>query len=456
MRIHNTLTKKVEKIELRHKNRIDMFVCGPTVYDYSHIGHARSYVDFDAIVKFFRCLGYSVFYIQNITDIDDKIIKKAQDENKQWFEISRKFEKEYLKDMEKLRVNSVNLYARATEHIPEIISQVQRLIEKGYGYKTKDGIYFDISKFKDYGKLSGQSLENLKMGARIEVNEDKRHPYDFALWKFKKEGEPFWKAPFGDGRPGWHIEDTAIGERYHGYQYDIHGGGLDLIFPHHESEIAQMEALSGKVPYVRYWVHNGFVNVNKEKMSKSLGNFMTIRDLLQKVSPEGLRYFIIINHYHAPVDFNMDAVENADKRLEDIQRTIDILMKKENKVNDEVENKLIKEYKNFFDALADDFNTAKANESFNRIIGIINKEVNKDGSARDVALEIVKDINSIFDVLSFESKTEVSGVIDDIIALRNELRKEKNYEVSDKIRDILNKNNIEILDSKEGTEWRIK
>ena len=265
--IYNTMTREKEELKVKN-NKIKLFVCGPTVYDYSHIGHARTYISFDVIVRYLKHEGYSVFYLQNITDIDDKIIKRAKERGEDPLELSHRFEKEYLNDMKRLNVNNVNFYARATEHMDEIINQVQTLIDKGYAYDTESGVYFDVSAYEDFGKLSNRNLDDLQDNARVQTDSNKRDPKDFALWK-KQDEEPYWESPWGNGRPGWHIEDTAITEAYFGPQYDVHGGGLDLIFPHHDAEIAQMEAASGKKPLVQYWMHTGFLNVRGEKMSKS-------------------------------------------------------------------------------------------------------------------------------------------------------------------------------------------
>lgn len=312
LKVYNTLSRKKEIFRPLKGKEVKMFVCGPTVYDFSHLGHAKTYIQFDSIARYLRFKGYKLFYLQNITDIDDKIIKKANEEGKKFYEISRVFEKHFLEDMDSLNVMSVNKYARATDYIKEIISQVERLIKKGYAYKISDGWYFDLSKDDDYGKLAKRKdLKEEDSVSRIDENSEKRNAGDFCLWKFSRENEPVWAAPFGDGRPGWHIEDTAITEKEFGPQYDLHGGGIDLIFPHHEAEIAQMESISGKVPLVRYWMHTGFLKINKNKMSKSLGNFKTIKDLLKVYSPGVIRYFILSTHYKKPLDFSDDKLNDA-------------------------------------------------------------------------------------------------------------------------------------------------
>ncbi|OHA11622.1 MAG: cysteine--tRNA ligase, partial [Candidatus Sungbacteria bacterium RIFCSPLOWO2_02_FULL_47_9] len=289
IRIYNTLTNKKEDFEPANDKRVNFFVCGPTVYDSSHIGHARTYISFDVIVKYLRYAGYEVFYLQNITDVDDKIIARAHETEEDPLFLSRHFAKEYFEDMQELKITSPSKYASASEFIPQIIKQIETLVKKGVAYSTPSGVYYDITKFPEYGKLSHQNQSTLLKAVRIEEDPNKQNDFDFVLWKAKKPGEPFWQSPWGEGRPGWHIEDTAISEYFFGPQYDVHGGGIDLKFPHHESEIAQQEAASDKVPFVKYWLHTGHLQVEKQKMSKSLKNFITIRDILKKHSSEAFR-----------------------------------------------------------------------------------------------------------------------------------------------------------------------
>jgi len=319
LRVYNTLSQKKEIFRPRQNKKVNLFVCGPTVYDFSHIGHARTYIAFDMIAKYLKEKGYKVFYLQNITDIDDKIIKRAKEKNITPKQLARKFEKEYYKDMKALGITSVSKYARATDYIQEIINQVKKLIEKGVAYRINDGIYYDITKFKDYGKLSRRTvLQAEDAVSRIDEAKEKRNKGDFCLWKFSKPGEPKWKSPWGWGRPGWHIEDTAITQKHFGYQYDIHGGARDLIFPHHEAEIAQMEAISGKKPMAKYWLHTGFLTVEGKKMSKSLGNFITIREFLKENSPQILRMLVLKNHYRSPIDYSEKEINQAKKELQRI------------------------------------------------------------------------------------------------------------------------------------------
>ena len=362
--IYNTLTDKKEQLPKTGK-RLNLFVCGPTVYDLSHLGHARTYIAFDVIVRYLRQSGYKIFYLQNITDIDDKIIHRAEEDKKDAKTIARQFEKEYLKDMKTLNVASVNKYARASAHMKEIRSQIERLIEKGFAYRTKNGVYFEVKKLPDYGKLSRQNLDELRAGYRIEPDQDKRDPLDFALWKIA-ENDPVWKSPWGKGRPGWHIEDTAITEKiFKSLQYDLHGGGIDLKFPHHECEIAQSEAISGKKPFVKLWMHTGHLLVGGQKMSKSLGNFITIRDFLKSYSPNVLRLIILQHHYRTPIDYNGDLAGQAKNSLSSLSYAINKLLFVEKHAEPKTYLKAFEPISNkseekFNKAMGDDFNTPVA------------------------------------------------------------------------------------------------
>lgn len=445
IKVYSTMTRQKEELKVTN-NKIKLFVCGPTVYDYSHIGHARTYISFDVIVRYLKHEGYSVFYLQNITDIDDKIIKRAKENNEDPLELSHRFEKEYLKDMETLNVSNVNFYARATEHMNEIINQIQDLIDKGYAYDTETGVYFDVSKFEDFGKLSNRNLDDLQ-NTRIQIDSTKKDPKDFALWK-KQDEQPYWESLWGNGRPGWHIEDTAITEAYFGPQYDIHGGGLDLIFPHHDAEIAQMEASSGKEPLVEYWMHTGFLNVSGEKMSKSLGNFITIKELLEIVTPEVYRFFVLSTHYRSPIDFSEDTLKQAENSLKRIQNTGKIIIDKltednlpEGKVLDE-DLELFKE--EFFNAMNNDFNTPIALSNLFDFTHKINKAISSNEVSRNTLNNIVetfKDIESIlgFDIIVEDDMvSDVSGDLLNIITeIREDLRSKKDWDLADKIRDEL-------------------
>ncbi len=360
----NTLTRQKEKFESINDKNVNLFVCGPTVYDHSHLGHAKTYTQFDFLVRFLRYIGYDVFYLQNITDIDDKIITRAKESGIGWKELTQKFEKLYTLDMQKLNNNSVTKYARATDYIEQIVKQVKTLMEKGFAYKIDDGIYFEISKFPEYGKLSGRTeLAQGDSVSRIDENSQKRGWNDFCLWKFSKPEEPSWKADFGEGRPGWHIEDTAITENFFGPQYDIHGGAVDLIIPHHEAEIAQMEAASGKGPLVRYWLHTAFLMVDGRKMSKSLGNFYTIDDIVKKgFDPLALRYLFLGAGYRETLNFTWDSLTAAQNGLERLRTQISSLKSETSRtvLSEEKETKVENFRNDFLEALADDLNTPKA------------------------------------------------------------------------------------------------
>lgn len=457
--IYNTLSRRKEIFKPREGNRVKLFVCGPTVYDNSHIGHARTYISFDVIARYLKFRGYSVFYLQNITDIDDKIINRARETGEDTLQLARKFEEKYIEDMKSLGVENVNLYARATEHIGEIITQIETLLEKGFAYETDSGVYFDESRFEDFGKLSNRNIEDLNVH-RINPDTSKRNPGDFALWK-KKDERPFWDSPWGPGRPGWHIEDTAITEEYFGPQYDIHGGGLDLIFPHHEAEIAQMESASGKKPMVRYWMHTGFLNVLGEKMSKSLGNFITIKDLLEEYPPEVFRFFVLSTHYRSPIDFSQEILEQSQsglKRIYKLTETIEDLLESDipetGKAETEHDQLLRETRESFLEAMDNDFNTPFALSSLFDFIRDVNREINEMNVTKNTLINIKEFINEIGNILGFEfvlnkshddATYELVNILTDI---REKLRKKKEYELSDEIRSKLNDLNIVIEDKK--------
>ena len=440
MDVYSTLTRSKENFVTINKNRVNLFVCGPTVYDDAHIGHGRTYISFDTIKRYLEYSGYAVFYIQNITDIDDKIINRSKESGIPASELARKFEKRYIEDMHKLNVKGVNLFARATDHVDEILDQIQRLIDKGFAYETEDGVYFEIDKFHEFGKLSNRNVEELESHRDI-AETTKKNPQDFALWK-KRIGvvdEPTWPSPWGEGRPGWHIEDTAITEYYFGPQYDAHGGGLDLIFPHHEAEITQMEAVSGKAPMVKFWLHTGFLNVNGEKMSKSLNNFITIRELLKDYEPDTFRFFVLSTHYRSPIDFSKDSLHQSERSLDRIRKYYELLDVEVDEGKYECDA-LTSHKEEFFNSMDDDFNTPKAIAA---IFGLINDTKNdlSDFSDEDkIAIKLfLDDVAHIFGV-SFVSE-QVNAGSDDLLNLvsevRADLRANKQYDLSDKIRDNL-------------------
>ena len=464
--------KEPIKKENNDKN-INLFVCGPTVYDDAHIGHGRTYIAFDMIKSYLEFIGYSVFYIENITDIDNKIVNRAKKTNINSEELANYYENRFKEDMEKINVNSVNHYPRATYHLNEVYNQIQILIDKGYAYETETGVYFETSKFKDFGKLSNRKLDKLN-SHRIAIDPTKKDPKDFALWK-KTSEIPYYESKWNKGRPGWHIEDTAITEKYFGPQYDIHGGGLDLIFPHHDAEIAQMEAISGKKPMVKYWMHTGFLNVDGVKMSKSLGNFITIRELLKNWDPMVYRLFVLSTHYRSPIDFSSKSLEQASKNLKRLKKAIVNLKKtilylekidlKDINLYSEKLNQLNSVKTDFFTQMDDDFNTPRALAivlSFTKVINSYTKNINDKNvddrkiDIRDMeflkkALDFLKDFEYIFKLDLFEENEKnfednSAQLLEIISYTREKLRKENNYKLSDDIRTKLNKLNINIED----------
>jgi cysteinyl-tRNA synthetase len=441
MKVYTTLTRKKE---LLNKKKLNLFVCGPTVYDLPHIGHAKTYVQFDFIVKYLRKKGIKVFYLQNITDLDDKIIQRAKEKNTTPEKLAKKFEDAYYKDMKALKIDSVTKYARATDFIPEIINQVNNLIKKGFAYKIEDGYYFNISKFKDYGKLSKRKVQQAEDAlTRIDNSINKKNKGDFCLWKLSKE-KPNWDSELGKGRPGWHIEDTAITEKYFGPQYDIHGGALDLIFPHHEAEISQMEASSGKKPLVKYWMHTGFLNIRGEKMSKSLGNFFTIRDILKKFDYKTIRFAFISNHYKNPMDFSREILNQSKNSLD---RLNDLALNSKNKTRKMKESEIKKYKKQFYKELDDDFNTPKAFSVLFDFVRTANKL-----KAGDEAFQFLKEIHNLCDILTL--KQNIPKEIIKLAEERKTVREDKNWKESDKLRGKILKKGYLIEDK--GDNYKIK
>ena len=462
----NTMSGIEEEFIPINKNRVNMFVCGPTVYDQAHIGHARTYLAYDVIARYLRYKGFSLFYLMNITDVDDKIIERAKQRKINPLELSKNFNKEFLDDMASLNMLSTNLFAKASEHIPEIIDQIQRLIEKGYAYQVNGDVYFAISKFPDYGKLSGQKPEELKKH-RIEPDPRKKDQSDFSLWKSRSKDELGWNSPWGWGRPGWHIEDTAITETYFGPQYDIHGGALELVFPHHEAEIAQSESATGKKPLVKYWIHTGLVNVRGHKMSKSLGNFVTIKEILQKYDFNVLRIFFASSHYRSPIDYNEKNLENARENFRTIsnaynlaKNTLEIRRSKTQiKESDFLDD--IRNHKNeFMSAMDDDFNTPVALSvmiSFSKKFEVYVKE-DPDVNVISEGINLLDDFCSILgvnvkEIVSSEPKS-FEDLVGLIVELRDDARKRNDWNTADKIREKLGSIKISIEDTPEGTKWR--
>ena len=448
VRVYNTISRSVETFEPMRGNQVNFFVCGPTVYDYSHLGHAKTYTQFDFIVKYLRWRGYQVFYLQNITDLDDKIIQRSREKGVDWQTLARGFEQAYYEDMQALHNTAVNQFARATDYIEPIIRQVQALVDKGYAYQVSDGVYFEIARFPEYGQLSGRTDVSAEDSvSRIDESPEKRGWNDFSLWKASKPGEPSWDSPFGPGRPGWHIEDTAITETIFGPQYDMHGGAIDLIFPHHEAEIAQMESISGKRPMVRYFLHTGFLNVNAMKMSKSLGNFKTIRDVLENYDYRTLRYFFINAHYRATIEFNDEVLEqarNSVKRIDEFTFNIDPAYDDVEAEGDvaELKNKVI-------EALDEDFNTPRA---FAALFEFIRNQNARGKSGKRVD-QILRELNSFLEIMDFQTDT-LEAEIQALIDQRQASRARKDFKQADAIRDRLIAMGIQIYDTKEGVRWR--
>ncbi len=468
--IYSTLSRKKEVFKPRKSKKVNFFVCGVTTYDFSHVGHARTYIAFDMIAKYLRQRGYDVCYLQNVTDVDDKIIKRAQEVGESSKKLARRFEKEYLADMRALGVNAPNAYARATDYIPEIISQAQRLLKKGYAYEIEgDGIYFDISKFKEYGKLSGRTSEQAQDAvSRIDESVNKHNRGDFALWRYSKKGEPTWRpAPQGRGpsrlqagRPGWHIEDTAITEKFFGPQYDIHGGAQDLIFPHHEAEVTQMESVSGKKPFVKYWLHTGFLTVKGEKMSKSLGNFVTIRDFLKVQSPRLLRYFILKTHYRSPIDYSEELLKQAESELGRVDEFVDRIKSEIRSTKSQTNSKF--QFQKFQTAFAkamdDDFNTPLAISVLFDLIregnAMLHEQRMTKASAKEI-LDFLKRIDEFFGFIFWGRKEQhIPAEVRRLAEQRKQLRESQNWQKADELRKEIEKRGWTVDDTPSG--WKLK
>jgi cysteinyl-tRNA synthetase len=490
IKLYNTLTGKKEEFVPLKPGKVTMYACGVTVYDYSHLGHARGAVSFDLIQRYFRRKGFDVKYVRNFTDVDDKIINRAREEGITAAEVAQKYIKAYEVDMKRLGVGSADVEPKATEHIKEMLEIIKGLIDKGHAYVVEGDVYFRVASFKDYGKLSKRNLEDLKAGARVEIDERKADPLDFALWKASKPGEPSWDSPWGQGRPGWHIECSAMGFKHLGKTLDIHAGGKDLIFPHHENEMAQSEAYSGK-RFVNYWLHNGFVNINQEKMSKSLGNFFTIRDILDQYDGEVVRLFLLSTHYRSPIDFSDANLKDARAGLDRFYTMKEGMQKylsgkkpptvKPDEVIEVTDRPLYEKIhtlpKAFEEAMDDDFNTAFAIGLIYDLVRDVNKllaEVDKKN--QDAAYFLLSDAATSFGDVSktlgiflrdpdewfkegrlADSKVTISVErIEELIHLRNEARARKDWAEADRIRKILDDGGVELFDRADGTVWKPK
>ncbi len=438
-----------------------MYVCGPTVYNFFHIGNARPFLIFDTFRRYMEYRGYEVNYVQNFTDVDDKIIRRAQEEGLESLEISEKYIEEYFKDADALGIRRATHHPKVTDTIPDIIAYVEKLIEKGNAYVSGGDVYYDTSTFETYGKLSGQSLDDLEAGARIEVNEQKRHPADFVLWKAKKPGEPSWPSPWGEGRPGWHIECSVMSTKFLGETIDIHAGGQDLIFPHHENEIAQSEAYSDK-PFAHYWMHNGYININNEKMSKSKGNFFTVRDILAQYEAEVLRFFILSAQYRNPINFSEDLIMQASSGLERLYNAKENLLYAMETGGDapltvteiEILSSLRRHKERFIEAMDDDLNTADGISAIFELVRDINSNL-QDAPTRtfaENAYKLLMELAGVLGILGRE-KGGLDEQVESMIAERQEARKNKNFARSDEIRDELKAMGIVLEDTPQGVKW---
>lgn len=475
LQIYNTLSRRKEQFVPLQPGKIGIYVCGITTYDYCHMGHARSAIVFDVIVKYLRYLGYDVTFVRNFTDVDDKIIRRAHAEKKSTQEVAEYYIKAFYEDMDALGVARADIEPRATVHIPEMIALIEKILSRGYGYVAEGDVYFSIEKFPHYGKLAGRNLNEMMAGARVEVDAKKRHPLDFVLWKKAKPGEPWWESPWGKGRPGWHLECSAMSMKYLGETFDIHGGGQDLIFPHHENEIAQSEAATGK-PFVRYWIHHGFLTINQEKMSKSLGNFFTIREVLAKFHPEAIRLFFLNHHYRSPVDFSDAALQEATSALEKVYLTFKRVQERigeikevnlsEDLVGEALYQQIMEIEAKFKEAMNDDFNTALAIAHIFTGIRAINIYLEEPEFKKELlawALQKIRNLGHILGLFHCAPEAFLTqGVslnkeeIEAMIARRAEARKRRDWATADAIRDELLKAGIILEDTPTGTTWRVK
>jgi cysteinyl-tRNA synthetase len=471
--LYNTLTQKKEELVPYFENKIKMYVCGPTVYSSAHLGHARAAVTFDVIERFLSHIGYEVTYVRNFTDIDDKIIQKANETGVPAQEISEKYIQEYKEDMASIGVKPPTIQPKVTEHVPEIVEMIQRIIDNGHAYQSGGDVFFSVKKFKGYGKLSRRDPDDMLAGTRIDINEKKEDPLDFALWKSAKPGEPFWESPWGNGRPGWHIECSLMSTKYLGDSFDIHGGGKDLIFPHHENEIAQSEAATGK-PFAKYWVHNGLIQINREKMSKSVGNILNVREAVSMWSKEAIRLFFLSHQYLNPADFSDTTMNEAEAALERLYITLKRAndLKKDGNGEDKQLAASVETFKErWVNTMCDDFNTADALGSLFELTRAINRSLDSVGWTPTIesALEEINHFGSTLGILEYEPEEYLQGhkleksssditeeEIEELIKERISAREEKNWKRADEIRDDLSNRGILLEDKAEGTLWRVK
>ena len=464
MKIFNTLTKKKEEFISLVPGEVKMYVCGPTVYNFFHIGNGRTFIIFDTIRRYLEYRGYKVTFVQNFTDIDDKMINKANAEGITVKELGDKYIKEYYKDADNLNIERATVNPRATEYIDEVINFVQQLIDAGFAYEVDGDVYFSTKKFEGYGKLSGQNIEDLQSGARISVDERKKDPMDFAIWKAQKPGEPAWNSPWGMGRPGWHIECSCMAKKLLGETIDIHAGGSDLKFPHHENEIAQSEALTGE-PFARYWLHSAFVNVNNEKMSKSLNNFFTAREILERYDADVIRFLMLSAHYRQQLNFSEDLLESAKASVERIYNAIGNLENLIDEVSREEMNEEEKAYleslnkykEKYIEKMDDDFNTADAITAIFDLIKDTNTNITIDSSKElaQKALELIRELGAPLGMFQKSTKGNLEEEIEALIAKRQQARKDRDFALADKIRDELKDRGIVLEDTPQGVRWKM-
>ena len=461
MKILNTLTRRKEEFVPINEGKVGIYVCGPTVYDYIHIGNARPMIVFDTLRRYLEYKGYDVNYVSNFTDVDDKIIKRANEEGVDASVISERYIAEVKKDMAALNVREATTHPKATEEIPDMIEMVKTLIEKGYAYEVNGTVYFRTRKFKDYGKLSKKNIDDLRSGNRdllVSGVDEKEDPLDFVLWKPKKEGEPSWPSPWGDGRPGWHLECSVMSKKYIGDVIDIHAGGEDLVFPHHENEIAQSEVANG-TEFARYWMHNGFLKINNEKMSKSLGNFFTVREIAEKYPLQVIRFFMLSAHYRSPLNFSADLVEASKNGLERILTAVDRLKSisgTEGEVDKAVADEMDAFVKKYEAAMDDDLNTADAISVIFELVKYANVNVTEESTKATVEL-VLNTVTKLCDILGIitEKKKEIlDSDIEALIEERQSARKAKNFARADEIRDQLSDMGIILEDTREGVKWK--
>ncbi len=465
MKLFNDLTGKKEEFVPLEKGVVKIYACGPTVYNYFHIGNARPFIMFDALRRYFEYRGNEVIFVQNFTDIDDKIIKKANEEGSSLKAVSERYIEEYFVDAKGLGIKEATHHPKATETVPEIIDMISMLIEKGYAYAVDGDVYFSSLKFEEYGKLSHQPLDDLLAGARVEMGDKKKHPLDFVLWKASKNGEPAWETPWGEGRPGWHIECSAMAKKILGDTIDIHAGGVDLTFPHHENEIAQSEAANGCC-FANYWIHNGFINVDDQKMSKSLGNFFTVRDVANLYGYEVIRFFMLSAHYRSQINYSVDIIEQAKAGLARLQNCKDNLEFVSDKGADcmsdaekESNLKFANFHEKFIEALEDDFNTADAISIIFELVREINSLANGEISpSKEYVANSSKILNEMLDLLGLcqGGKKALDSEIEELIAMRTAARAAKDYKKSDEIRDKLAEMGVVLLDTPQGVKWQYK